>query len=128
MLKIVSDLRVHLSETRYILLISYIYTKRWIFTILWKTKRGLKTISSNCSRLAASLLGSCVSIWQLKVWGRNIYVFTLQNTVWSILIAGFLEVERINKSYGGAEIKNIYERLCLYFYLVGFLYFLAGEG
>ena len=128
MLKIVSDLRVHLSETRYILLISCIYTKRWIFTILWKTKRGLKTISSNCLRLAASLLGSCVSIWQLKAWGPNIYVFTLQNTVWSILISGFLEVEMINKSYGGGEIKSIYERLCLYFYLVGFPYFLAGEG
>ena len=29
----------------------YICTKRWIFTILWKTKSAVETISSNCLRL-----------------------------------------------------------------------------
>ena len=39
-----------------------------------------------------------------KAQGPNIAKFILQNSVWLALISGFLEVERINKSYDGAEI------------------------
>ena len=47
----------------------------------------------------------------------NVPKFTLQNRIWLILILELLEAKRVNKTYDGAEIKNIYERLCLYFYL-----------
>ena len=50
---------------------------------------------------------------------------SLLNSIWSIFISGLLEAEKINKSYGGAEIKKVYENLCLYFYPIGSLSFLA---
>ena len=62
-----------------------------------------------------------------KARGPNIPKFSLQNSTWLILISGFLEAKRINKSYDGAEIENIYERLCLYFHTIGSLSFLADE-
>ena len=48
-------------------------------------------------------------------------MITLQISTWSVLISGLLESGRMSKSYCGAEINNIYERLCLYFYPVGSL-------
>ena len=31
--------------------ISYVYTKRWIFTYLWRTKQAFETVTSGCFRL-----------------------------------------------------------------------------
>ena len=75
--------------------------------------------------LKAALLVSCVKTWKSNVWGPN---FTLQNSIWLILISRLLEVERMNESNGGIEIKNIYERLpMLIIYTVRFLSFFADE-
>ena len=38
----------------------------------------------------------------------------MQNSIWLILISGLLEAERMNKSYGGVEIKSTCENIRLH--------------
>ena len=52
----------------------------------------------------------------------NIPKFTLQNSVWLTLISEFLEVIS-NKPYDRVEIRKFYERLCLYFCDIKYLFF-----
>ena len=71
--------------------------------------------------IKASSLVSFVTTWQLKARNLNITKFTSQNSIWLILISGFSEAKWVNKSFGGAEIKNTCEPLSLYFYPLSFL-------
>lgn len=71
--------------------------------------------------ITASSLVSCVTTWQLKARNLNITKFTLQNSIWLILILRLSEAKWVNKSFGGAETKNTYEPLSLYFYPLSFL-------
>ena len=72
-------------------------------------------MSSNCLRLGSILTRKFCFNMAVES-KRSKYIrskFTLKNSIWLILISGLLEAKRVNKSCVGAEIKNIYESLCL---------------
>ena len=52
----------------------------------------------------------------------------MENTVQLALISGFLELERMNMAYNGAEIQKTDEGMCLCFYPVGPLSLLVDES
>lgn len=102
-----------------------IYTKQEILSCLRGTKWITETISSIFLMLQ-SIIACLSSTSQTRVRGPNIGKFTLQNIVSLILISELLEEERMNEFYNGKS-WTFYEHLCLLFYPIVSLSFLAEE-
>ena len=61
---------------------SYIYTKGWIFTFLWKAKWAFKFISSNSLRLEGFLSRDCVLTWQLSLYKKWSFKLSIYSQLW----------------------------------------------
>ena len=113
------------EQDLYYYVVSYICTKNRIFTLFRITKWGIDTVSANCLKLENILARNFfLSSWQLKVRVLNIPKFTLQDSIWLILISGSIVKQKGWTSlWCSANWKYLWTSMLIFFSRKIFVFF-----